>query len=284
MKKLIILAGKGELPFIFKHLAEKKGYQTYTVGVRTITERKTDFTIPFLGFLEFEQLLKELGKPPIVMLGKFDPKIPLILGGKLLFFLNRFFYGRNFKKNYEVFLNLKGKIKIFTPSEIIKTYISYMEKRGFNFLPSKEIKNIGLPLLAQNGLLTPSIKITPSLIEEGKRFITYAKSIADMDIGQTLVFKDGHIIAVEGLEGTDKTIERACKLAGKGFSVIKVGRTHQDFRIDVPTVGLNTLKLLSKCKVKALFLEAGNVFIVPKEEFLKKANRLGIAIIGLTHY
>jgi DUF1009 family protein len=83
------------------------------------------------------------------------------------------------------------------------------------------------------------------------------------------------------LEGTDKTVERAFKLVGKGISVVKVARTHQDFRIDVPAVGLNTLRLLKKAKARALFLEADKVFIVEKEKFLKEAQRAGIAVIGL---
>ena len=281
MKKVVILSGKGELPLLFKDLAQKKGYEVYTVGVKSITDFKTDFTVPFLGFVEFENLLKELDYPYITMLGKFEPSLLLSAGQGILFIFRRFF-DKNLKRNLEIFQTLREKIKIFTPKKVIETYITYMEEKGFKFLPSEEIKRITQPLLAEEGILTRGINPDKKTLQEGKVFFEYAKRIADMDIGQTLIFKEGHVIAVEGLEGTDRTIKRACKLVGEGFSVIKVGRTNQDFRIDVPTVGMETLNLLARCKVKALFLEAGNVFIVRKEEFLKRATEKGIAVIGLT--
>jgi DUF1009 family protein len=282
MRKIIVLAGKGSLPFTFKYLAEKEGYKVYTVGIKGLTSDKTDFIIPFLGFIEFEKILDKLNRPPIVMLGKFNPKISLKIGQGFLFKLKSILF-KDVKKNYEIFQNLKNRIKIFTPKEIINTYISYMESKGYSFLSSDEIKNITAPLLAKEGFLNslhPDIK----LLEEGKTFFKYAKKIADMDIGQTLIFKNGHIVAVEGIEGTNETIKRACKLVGRGFSLIKVGRTQQDFRIDVPTVGLETLNFLSRCKAKAVFLEANNVFVVNKEDFLKEAAKKRIAVIGLkTH-
>jgi DUF1009 family protein len=281
MKKIAILSGKGLLPFIFKNLAEKKDFTAYTIGVKSITDHRTDFSIPFLGFKEFEEILAKLGNPYIVMLGKFDPIIPLRLNRKS-FYILKFFFSKSFRENLKIFNRLKEKIRIFTPEEVAKVYISYLENKGFNFLPSEEIKEIFKPILAPSGILTNTVNIKEKDIKEGKKFFKYAKKIADMDIGQTLIFKEGHIVAIEGLEGTDATIKRACKLVGKGFSVIKVGRTEQDFRIDIPTVGLDTLKLLLKCRVKALFLEAGNVLIIQKEEFIKKASEEGLPIIGLT--
>jgi DUF1009 family protein len=281
-KRLLILSGRGKLPLLFKDLARSKGYEAYTVGVKTITDIETDFTVPFLGFTQLEELLLELNKPQLVMLGKFNPKIPLAVTESLLERLKFWFFGGNHRRNWEIFQTLKGKVEIFSPERVAEVFIRYMEEKGFSFLPSEEIKGIAEPLLAKEGNLTPGVCLKPYELSEGKKFFEYAKRLADMDIGQTLVFKGRHIVAVEGLEGTDKTIERAFKLAGKGISVVKVARTHQDFRIDVPAVGLHTLKLLKRAKAKALFLEADKVFIVEREKFLKEAQRAGIAVIGLT--
>ncbi|HID79331.1 MAG TPA: DUF1009 domain-containing protein [Aquifex aeolicus] len=280
-KNLLILAGKGKLPFLFKNLAEDKGYKVYTVGVKTITGTKTDFTVPFLGFTELEELLLELGKPQLVMLGKFNPKIPLALAEGFWEKFKVFLFGGKKKKNLDIFQELKREIKIFLPEEILKVFIRYMESKGFSFLPSEEIRDIAAPILATEGNLTPSVDLKSEDLDEGIKFFNYAKRLADMDIGQTLVFKNGHIVAVESLEGTDNTIKRAQKLVGKGISVVKVARTNQDFRMDVPAVGLQTLKLLKKAKAKALFLEAGKVFIIEKEKFLSEAEKVGIAVIGL---
>ena len=281
-KTVVVLSGKGKLPSIFKHLAEQKGYKVYTVGVRTITDFKTDYRIPFLGFFEFEQLLEELGKPPVVMLGKFEPKLVVSLFDSLLEKLKLRLFGGNWKKNWEIFLHLRNRIQTALPGEVIKTYINYLEGKGFNFLPSEEIKTILSPLLAGKGILTPEVEIDSKLFHQGEKFFEYTKRLADMEIGQTLVFKGGQVFAVEAADGTDATIKRAAKLSGKGFSVVKAARTFQDYRIDIPTVGLDTLKLLRRYGAKALFLESEKVLIVEKERFLKEASKSGIAVIGLT--
>ena len=139
--------------------------------------------------------------------------------------------------------------------------------------------NIARTWLVGEGFLTGNADNVE--IEHFREVFKIAKRIADWDIGQTITVKDGTIVAVEGIEGTNETIKRSCKLVGKGFSVIKVARTEQDFRIDVPTVGMETLNLLKKCKVRNLILEADKVFIVPKGEFLKEAQKAGINVIGL---
>ena len=281
-KSIVILSGKGKLPLFFKHLAEQKGYRAYTVGVKTITDFKTDYRIPFLGFSEFEQLLENLDKPPVVMLGKFEPKLVVSLFDSFFQKVRLKFFGGNWKRNWEIFLHLRERSENALPGEVIKVYMDYLQEKGFSFLPSEEIKKILTPLLVEKGNLTPEVKITDSLFKEGEKFFNYAKQIADMEIGQTLVFKNGQIFAVEAADGTDNTIKRGARLSGKGFSVVKAARTHQDYRVDIPTVGMDTLKLLKRYKAKVLFLEADKVLIVEKEKFLKEASKSGIAVIGLT--
>jgi len=83
---------------------------------------------------------------------------------------------------------------------------------------------------------------------------------------------------VEAMEGTDKTILRAFDIAGKGTVVIKSARTNQDFRIDVPTVGIDTLNTLKEVKAKAIAIQKGKVYVLEKEKFIKMANRFGIGV------
>jgi len=70
----------------------------------------------------------------------------------------------------------------------------------------------------------------------------------ELDIGQTISVKSRAVIALESLEGTDKTIKRAYKLAGRGCIVLKFSKANQDLRFDVPVVGISTLKLLKHIK------------------------------------
>lgn len=105
-----------------------------------------------------------------------------------------------------------------------------------------------------------------------------ARRLADMDIGQTVIVKGQTIVALEAMEGTDCTIERAADIAGQGCVMVKVSRTRQDMRWDVPTVGPATMERLVKGKYAAIAIESGSMFLLEKEKFVKMADEAGIII------
>lgn len=132
-------------------------------------------------------------------------------------------------------------------------------------------------LIEKRGLLN-DVELDKNVVEDIEFGAKIAKNIADMDIGQTVVVKQKAVVAVEAMEGTDKTILRAFDIAGKGIVVIKSARTNQDFRIDVPTVGIDTLNTLKETKAKAIAIQKGKVYVLEKEKFIKMANRFGIGV------
>jgi len=97
-----------------------------------------------------------------------------------------------------------------------------------------------------------------------------------------MVIKDRAVVAVEGMEGTDRTIRRGGRLAGAGFSVVKAGRTHQDMRFDVPAVGLDTVRAIIRAGGAALGLDAGKVAFFQREEAVALAEERGVAIVART--
>jgi hypothetical protein len=108
-----------------------------------------------------------------------------------------------------------------------------------------------------------------------------ASKICGLDIGQTLVVKDGVILAVEAYEGTNKAILRGGKLGGRGCVVVKVAATGHDMRFDIPVIGIGTVSKLKKAGVTSLAYQAGRLIMLDRERVIQKANALGIAIIGL---
>jgi hypothetical protein len=122
---------------------------------------------------------------------------------------------------------------------------------------------------------TPSAEVLAD-IDFGLRI---ARRIADMEIGQTLAVKGRAVIAVEGIEGTDRAIRRAGRLVGGGFVVAKAGRTAQDMRFDLPAVGFGTVKTLVHAGGAALGIEAGKVAFFLREEALALADSCGVSII-----
>lgn len=109
-----------------------------------------------------------------------------------------------------------------------------------------------------------------------------AKVTSGLDIGQTVVVKEGTILAVEGFEGTDQAILRAGKLGGKdgGSVVVKVAKRGHDMRFDIPIIGTRTFKMLKKAKASCLAVEAGKAILLERETIVAEANRLGIAFLA----
>ena len=108
-----------------------------------------------------------------------------------------------------------------------------------------------------------------------------AKEMGKLDVGQSVVIKNKMIMAVEAIEGTDKCIERGCKIGGKGITVVKVSKPTQDMRFDIPAIGLRTLRTMKKYKADLIAVEAGETIIVDKEEVIKYANKNNIVIMAV---
>jgi DUF1009 family protein len=109
--------------------------------------------------------------------------------------------------------------------------------------------------------------------------LNVARHIAAMDIGQTVVISDKACVAVEAMEGTDETIERAARLAvGKPLVVIKVSKPKQDMRFDVPVIGLPTIQQMKRSGATALAVDAGRTLFFDREEVIRQANDAEIAI------
>jgi DUF1009 family protein len=101
------------------------------------------------------------------------------------------------------------------------------------------------------------------------------------DVGQTVLVKEGMVLAVEAFEGTNAAILRGGKLGGKGAVIFKGAREGHDMRFDVPVIGMKTLKTMKRAGVAALAFQAGRQIVLEKEAVIAYANRHGIALIGV---
>ena len=108
-----------------------------------------------------------------------------------------------------------------------------------------------------------------------------AKQMGGMDIGQTVTVKDGTVIAVEAIEGTDACIERTGELCKRGWTLVKVSKPNQDMRFDVPTIGPQTIDRVRQSGGKAIAIEAGMTILVDREQALALARQAGITIVAM---
>jgi DUF1009 family protein len=107
-----------------------------------------------------------------------------------------------------------------------------------------------------------------------------AKEIARLDIGQTVIVKNGTVLAVEGFEGTNEAIKRGGALARDGAVMIKVSKPNQDMRFDVPVVGVETIRVASEAQVRVIALEAGKTLLLERDAIVDLAERTKISIVA----
>jgi len=263
--KIGLIAGAGELPVEFAKTALEKGHQVFTVAIKNITDKKIQkySDTRWLHFGEAQKLIdsfKEKNIENLIMLGKIEHY-------SLIFSIHKLD-----KRAKEFFSKLKDR----KAKTILEGVIKELEQEGFKFIdPTPYLEN----LLVPEGLIN-NVQSTEKYIEDARFGLKIAKEIAQLDIGQTVVVKDKIVVAVEGLEGTDKCIIRAGKLAGENTIVCKVARKKQDMRYDVPVIGVKTLESMKKAKAKLLAVEAGKTYLLEKENFIKKADKFGISVIG----
>src|SRR5204863_6830343 len=107
-----------------------------------------------------------------------------------------------------------------------------------------------------------------------------AKEVSRLDIGQTVVVKNGAVLAVEGFEGTDKCLVRGGELAGKdgGAVAVKVAREKHDMRFDIPCIGAATLETCRAAGISVIALEPEKTLLLEKDEVEKKARENKISL------
>jgi hypothetical protein len=106
-----------------------------------------------------------------------------------------------------------------------------------------------------------------------------AQRIAGLDLGQTVVVRDRACVAIEAMEGTDETIERAARITGgQRLVVVKVSKPKQDMRFDVPVVGVKTIEVMRASNATALAIDARRTLLFDRDVLIRAADDAGIAI------
>lgn len=260
-----LIAGNGRFPFLVAAAARRAGRRVVAVGIREETLAELAAEVDEIHWVGLGQLggcieaLRSAGVSEAVMAGQvkhrqiFSGVVPDL---KLMAVLAR--------------LALKNT------DSLIGGVADALEREGIVLLPSTDL------LRDQLAAAGPMTRRRPS--REARRDIDYgqrvARTLAGMDLGQTVAVKDGAAVAIEAMEGTDEVIRRAGRIAGAGVTVVKVAKPRQDPRFDVPVVGPGTLAAMREAAAGTLAVDAGQTLLVDKAELLEAAEAAGIAIWG----
>jgi len=265
-KRIGIIAGAGDLPIFFAKKAKEKGTKVIGFAIEEMASPEFDAACDRTHRLGIGQIKKFIlllfteRIKKIVMLGKVDKSII-------------YRYMNKDDKAKEMLKESKDK----SDYTLLDKFTSELKKIGVDVIDGVEYLKDFLP---SKGILT-NRKPTDAELEDIKFGIKTAKEVARLDVGQTIIVKNKSIVSVEAMEGTDSTIERAAKICGEGFSVVKVARPMQDMRWDVPVVGVDTIKIIAKNKGSVLAMEEKKMFLVDKETCVELADNKNISIIVL---
>jgi DUF1009 family protein len=278
--KLGLIAGNGKFPFLVLDAARAQGFEVVVAAIREEAfpeiESHSAASVHWLSLGELSKLIdtfKAEGVTRAVMAGQvkhkqiFSSIKPDWRLAKLLLSLGT--------RNTDSLLGAVAKV-LADEGIMLENSTALLE-----------------PLLAKTGVLT---KRAPSAqecknIEYGR---AVARRLAEYDIGQTVVIAEAACVAVEAMEGTDATIERAGQLmrsleldsdsAGKpstlrrALTVVKVAKPTQDMRFDVPVIGVKTIETMARAGASCLAVDAGRCLMLDGEAMTRAADEAGIAV------
>lgn len=261
-----IIAGGGQFPLLFAKAAREQGRQVIVVA----HEGETDPALADIVDRLYWVKLGQLGK--IIKYFKDEGVTETVLLGTIT-------KTRMFR---DILPDLKGlslwnKIDARHDDALLRAIAGELEKDGIQVLESTLYLQ---HLLFPRGVLG---KKKPSA-EQGEdiRFgWKMARSVGALDIGQCVVVRDRTVLAVEAIEGTDATIKRGGSLGREKAVVVKVRKPGQDFRFDLPAIGVTTIESMIEAKAKVLAVEAGQALLFDPEAMIAAANRAGIVVVGV---
>lgn len=173
-------------------------------------------------------------------------------------------------------LLLLARLKRRNAESIFAAIGDELARAGITLLPATSFLE---DCLAPAGLIAGG-KLSRREEEDVAFGFEIAREISRLDIGQTVIVKNGTILAVEGFEGTNETIKRGGALGGKNAIMVKVAKPDQDMRFDVPVIGMETVGIVVEAHLRVIAVKAGRTLLLEKEALLELAARSNISIVA----
>jgi UDP-2,3-diacylglucosamine hydrolase len=276
--KLGLIAGNGRFPFLVLEAAKGRGMEVVVAAIKEETfpeiEKAGAAAVHWMSLGELSKLIdtfRAAGVERAVMAGQVKHK-------------QIFSSIRPDWRLAKLLLSLGSR----NTDSLIGAVAKVLADEGITLMSSTELLE---PLLAKPGVLTCR---RPT--EQEKKDIAYgrdvARHLAQYDIGQTVVVAGAACVAVEAMEGTDATIERAGhimeSLAQEGVAstlardlvVVKVAKPNQDMRFDVPVIGVKTIATMQRANATCMAIDAGKCLLIDGDAIIEAANRANIAIVS----
>ncbi|MGA8439500.1 MAG: UDP-2,3-diacylglucosamine diphosphatase LpxI [Candidatus Sulfotelmatobacter sp.] len=276
MQRIGLIAGNGKFPFLVLDAARASGYEVVVVAIKEEAfpeiESRGAASVHWLSLGELSKLIETLQREGVkraVMAGQ--------VKHKQIFSAIR--------PDWRLAKLLRSLARRNTDS-LLGAVAEVLAEEGITLENSTSLLE---PLLARPGVLT---RRAPR--EQERKNIDYGRTVArhmaQHDIGQTVVIAEAACVAVEAMEGTDATIERAGQIMrslggdsstlSRDLTVVKIAKPNQDMRFDVPVIGVKTVEVMQAAAATCLALDAGKCLLLEGEKIPDAANAAGIAIVA----
>jgi DUF1009 family protein len=260
-----VIAGNGVYPRTFVEAARRAGVKRVVVAAfkgETLPDLEADVdAMAWLRVGQLNKLIKFFKNESVahtVMVGQIAPK-------------NLF----NLRPDIRI-LAMLGKLKRKNAETIFGAIADELAKDGIELLPATTYME---SLLPGEGLICGK-PLDERTLEDAAYGFHIAKEMSRLDIGQTVVVKDGTVLAVEAFEGTNAAMIRGGQL-GKGKALMaKVSKPNQDFRFDVPVIGSATIETAHEAGISTLVIEADRTLLLEREVVEARCAKLGVSVFA----
>lgn len=168
---------------------------------------------------------------------------------------------------------------------MLGVFVETLESEGFVVVGAEEVTQ---DILAESGVFG-AVSPGQTNLADIKKAAAVIRAVGVFDIGQAAVVANGHVLAVEAAEGTDKMLERCAKFSddmrggeGRHGVLVKRPKPGQELRVDLPTIGVETVRRVGEANLAGIAVEAGKALVMDMPELIREADALGIFVYGFS--
>jgi DUF1009 family protein len=276
MKRIGLIAGNGRFPFLVLDAARAQGYEVVVTAIKEEAFPEIELhgatAVHWLSLGELSRLIEIFQREGVQR---------AVMAGQV--------------RHKQIFSSIRPDWRL------AKILLSLTTRNTDSLLGAvaKVLGDEGITLENSTWLLEPLL-VKPGVLtrreptEQERKNIEYGRAVARQlalhDIGQTVVLAESACVAVEAMEGTDATIERAGQIMrslqgdastlSRALTVVKIAKPNQDMRFDVPVIGVKTVEVMREAAATCLAVDAGRCLLLDGQKIIDAANGANITVIG----
>jgi len=266
-KKIALFAGALSLPFLTRDALRKNGWDVFVVGIKNFYDPKLnpDLVIRIGGAGAAARECKKRGIHKLTFVGALG-HLNLSDIRPDLWSLSVLISVLKHQRGYD---------------SMAVAFTKALEKRGYEVVAAQDLAP---ELTFETAGVQTKVKPTKNDMSDINRAIQVSHTIGIEDIGASVVV-DKQVFAVEAAEGTARMLDRVVEMRKnrkKSSGVFaKMTKPGQDLRIDIPAIGVDTVRAVAAAKLRGIIVNTKTCFVIDRDAVIDAANRAKIFIVAI---